>query len=379
MLSGLPCCQPLPCFAAPTALPLAPAPSLGDSTLLPGALLWGQPLGPRAPDLLQVPRACCKWGDPSHDVPCRTPLHLFLFVMLLSLPGGALAFPRPTSPHPPCRTASGPAGLTGTRPRRPRPALPPACPVACVDSGGAHMGPATAASAWPRGRASPGVPRGLMRTSASAGRGGAPRARAGSPSAPCPVPSSALQTGCGLRRRRPQEWSVFAPLHVTRNCTRVTPEGQAATGYVVRKACREHATRLCHTARQGGWRSSPRVWQGRWAWDADRRGLGASLGSLLGQLSGCSHRTAGPWASLVGWAPWRALEGVMAPAPPFPRLQRGPARPAGVLGAEWVSVLGTWRPLSRTAAPLLWQRVQAPTVRSQGGHGEGGSSPSAVV
>lgn len=280
---------------------------------------------------------------------------------------------------PPCRTASGPAGLTGTRPRRPRPALPPACPVACVDSGGAHMGPATAASAWPRGRASPGVPRGLMRTSASAGRGGAPRARAGSPSAPCPVPSSALQTGCGLRRRRPREWSVFAPLHVTRNCTRVTPEGQAATGYVVRKACREHATRLCHTARQGGWRSSPRVRQGRWAWDADRRGLGASLGSLLGQLSGCSHRTAGPWASLVGWAPWRALEGVMAPAPPFPRLQRGPARPAGVLGAEWVSVLGTWRPLSRTAAPLLWQRVQAPTVRSQGGHGEGGSSPSAAV
>lgn len=47
----------------------------------------------------------------------------------------------------------------------------------------------------------------------------------------------------------------------------------------------------------------------------------------------------------------------MAPAPPFPRLQRGPARPAGVLGAEWVSVLGTWRPLSRTAAPLLWQRA----------------------
>lgn len=126
MLSGLPCCQPLPCFAAPTALPLAPAPSLGDSTLLPGALLWGQPLGPRAPDLLQVPRACCKWGDPSHDVPCRTPLHLFLFVMLLSLPGGALAFPRPTSPHP-MQDGLGPCWPD----RDPAP-LPAPCAASCL-------------------------------------------------------------------------------------------------------------------------------------------------------------------------------------------------------------------------------------------------------
>lgn len=47
----------------------------------------------------------------------------------------------------------------------------------------------------------------------------------------------------------------------------------------------------------------------------------------------------------------------MAPAPPFPRSQGGPARPAGVPGAEWVSVLGTRRPPSPAAAPLLRQRA----------------------